>query len=65
MAFRTAEVAVHLSSPNDPPECTCTIASLTTGGACPAPSSKDDRSGAKAGYLSTLKLQLHQTLSQV
>jgi len=65
MAFRITEVAVRLSSPNGPAECSCTVETKITGGACPAQSAWDGKGRASAGRLSTLKLQLRQTLSQV
>ena len=63
MAFRITEVAVRLSGPNGPAECSCTVETKITGGACPFPSVRDDK--GRTGRLSTLKLQLRQTLSQV
>ena len=65
MAFRITEVAVRLSGPNGPAECSCTVETRITGGACPFPSVRDDKGRANAGPLSTLRLQLRQTLSRV
>jgi hypothetical protein len=65
MAFRIMDVAVSLSSLNGPVgQCTCGPASgMTGGGACPAPSKRDEMGGARPGRLSALKVHLRQILS--